>query len=612
MGGYQPIENYGVIGDCHTVALVGLNGSIDWLCFPKFDAPSVFGAILDDQKGGSFQLALADNEANWTSKQMYIPDTNILLTRFFGSDGLAELVDFMPVESDRQHTWNHRLVRRITSVRGELRFRMVCQPAFNYARDNHQVESHPQGVIFRSKDLTLGLSSDQQIEIQGTTGVCEFTLMPNETATFMLHRVEQGGQAEEALHEEEAERVFQDTVRYWRNWLSHCTYQGRWREYVNRSALVLKLLTFAPTGAIVAAPTTSLPEAVGQGRNWDYRYTWIRDASFTCYALLSLGFQEEAGRFMDWVNKRCRELDPKKGGLQIMYGIDGRHELKEDILDHLSGYKGSRPVRIGNAAYHQRQLDIYGELMDAVYLYNKYSEPLPYNMWTYLCELMNWLCCNWQKADSGLWEERSGDKYFVYSRFMGWVALDRALRIARNRGLPANLDHWQQTRDEIYHEVMNKGWSTKLNSFIQYYGSEILDASSLLMPIVKFMAPTDPRMISTLDNILKKLTYGSLVYRYRQGEGAGEGRHGQEGTFSLCSFWLVECLTLAGRLDEARLKLEKMFSYANHLGLYAEEIGTSGEMLGNYPQAFTHLGLISAVIKLDQALNKGKFNRNRN
>jgi GH15 family glucan-1,4-alpha-glucosidase len=393
-------------------------------------------------------------------------------------------------------------------------------------------------------------------------------------------------------------------MKFWRNWISKCTYEGRWREMVHRSALVLKLLTFAPTGAIVAAPTTSLPENIGGERNWDYRYTWIRDASFTCYALLSLGFETEATRFMGWVEARCRELDPKAGGLQIMYGIDGRHTLTETTLDHLSGYLNSRPVRVGNAAYKQLQLDIYGELMDSVYLYSKYASPLSYDQWTYLRGLMDWLCQNWQLPDSGLWESRAGNQHYVYSRVMIWVALDRALRLARQRGLPADTDVWKNTRDAVYEEIIAKGWNEKRKSFVQYYGSDVLDASNLLMPLVKFLGPTDPLMLSTLDRIQEELAFDALVYRYDVAKGAKDGLRGGEGTFCLCSFWLVECLTRAGRLEEARLKLEKMFSYANHLGLYAEEIGTSGEMLGNYPQAFTHLSLITAAYNLNRALDK--------
>lgn len=605
---YLPIENYGIIGDLHTAALVGTNGSIDWLCFPTFDSPSVFGAILDEAKGGFFRIYPL--EENVTVKQMYLPDTNILITRFFSEVGLAELTDFMPVESETEEVWNHKIVRRVSVIHGEFHFRLTCQPAFDYARATHTVEQFANGttIAFRSKDLSLSLCGRTPLKVEGSAATCEFKLAANQTANFELQRLAQDSEPAQQ-HEQfkqKIEDVFHSTVHFWRNWLAKCTYQGRWREMVYRSALVLKLLTYAPTGAIVAAPTTSLPEAIGAGRNWDYRYTWIRDASFSCYALMSLGFEQEAGRFMSWVAARCRELDPTKGGLQIMYGIDGRHALEEQTLDHLTGYKNSRPVRVGNAASQQLQLDIYGELMDAVFLYNKYGQVLSYNQWTYLRELMNWLCRNWQQPDDGLWEVRSGRQHFVYSRVMSWVALDRALRIANQRGLPADTELWAKTRNEIYEEIIAKGYNQKLGAFVQYYGSETLDACTLIMPVVKFLGPDDPLFTSTLDRILEKLTFDSLVYRYDLQKGATDGLTGQEGTFSLCSFWLIESLTKAGRLNDARLKLEKMLSYANHLGLFAEEIGRSGQMLGNYPQAFTHLGLINAVITLDKALNRGQ------
>jgi GH15 family glucan-1,4-alpha-glucosidase len=599
---YLPIENYGVVGDLHTVALIGLNGSVDWLCFPVFDSPSVFGAILDDNKGGRFQIYPDDGQVK--VKQMYLPDTNVLITRFFSPDGLAEITDFMPIDTDVNETWNHRLVRRVSVIQGSFKFNMVCQPAFDYARAEHTVVQHDEGVVFHSKDLSLGLASQLPLNIREKAAVCDFRLDCGQSTSFILHRVDSGGVCDQCFGNEELNVILKDTVKYWRDWLSNCTYEGRWREMVHRSALVLKLLTFAPTGAIVAAPTTSLPETIGGVRNWDYRYTWIRDASFTCYALLNLGFEAEAGRFMEWIEARCRELDPKAGGLQVMYGIHGEHKLTEYTLDHLSGYRNSKPVRIGNGAYNQLQLDIYGELMDAVYLYSKYALPLSYDQWTYLRDLMDWLCDNWQQPDSGLWESRAGKQNYVFSRVMTWVALDRALRLVRQRGLPANISLWEKTRNTVYEEIIDKGWNEKRQSFVQYYGSDVLDASNLLMPLVKFLGPTDPLMLSTLDRITEELTFDALVYRYDLEKGAEDGLEGREGTFCLCSFWLVECLTRAGRLDEARLKLEKMFSYANHLGLYAEEIGTSGEMLGNYPQAFTHLSLVTAAFNLDRALTR--------
>jgi GH15 family glucan-1,4-alpha-glucosidase len=600
--GYLPIGEYGVIGDLHTVALVGTNGSIDWLCLPNFDAPSIFAAILDDHKGGFFKISPIGE--NITVKQMYLPDTNILITRFFSDDSLAEITDFMPIESETTHTWNHQVIRRVSVVHGDFHFKLLCQPAFDYARAKHQVDRVENGVVFHSKDLSLALMSETPLKLEGHNAISDFTLKAGQSATFRLQWVQPRAKAIKALNEKEVEAVFQATIHFWRNWLAQCTYQGHWREVVYRSVLVLKLLTYAPTGAIIAAPTTSLPEAIGAERNWDYRYTWIRDASFSCYALLSLGFEMEAGRFMGWVEARCRELDPTKGGLQIMYGIDGRSELKEQTLDHLSGYQNSRPVRIGNAAATQLQFDIYGELMDAVFLYNKYGQVLSYHQWTYLRELMNWLCQHWQEPDDGLWEVRSGRQYFVYSRLMTWVALDRAIRIASQRGLPADNALWIKTRNQVYEEIIVKGWNKNLQAFVQYYDSNTLDACTLLMPTVKFLGPSDPLFTATLERILERLTFDSLVYRYDISKGATDGLTGREGTFSPCSFWLVESLTQVGKLNEARLKLEKMFSYANHLGLFAEEISTAGQMLGNYPQALTHLSLINAAVNLDKALER--------
>ncbi len=599
--GYLPIEDYGVIGDCHTVALVGRNGSIDWCCFPEFDSPSVFAAILDDARGGCFQIRPARDD--YSTRQMYLPDTNVLLTRFFSPEGMAEIADFMPIEADTHATWNHRIVRRLQVIHGEVRFRLVCRPAFNYARTEHTIEAQDHGVVFHTPALSLGLAAGVPLQVEGPAVTAQFTLRAGECAVFVLHRVAEGAGPEPALEDKDVRPIFEDTVAFWQNWLQHCTYRGRWREHVYRSALMLKMLISATHGSVVAAPTTSLPEVIGGVRNWDYRYCWIRDASFTIYALLNLGFHEEAGRFMNWVEARCRELDPHHGGLQIMYGLDGRHTLPEETLDHLSGYRDSRPVRIGNAAYKQRQLDIYGELMDSVYLYNKYARPLSYDQWTYLRALLDWLTKHWQEPDSGLWEVRSVDRPFVYSRFMTWVAFDRGIRIARQRGLPAGDADWKAARNAVYEEVMAKGWSDKVGSFVQYYGATTLDASNLLMPIVKFVGPTDPRMRATISRTLEQLTFDSLVYRYQLSNGADDGLPGQDGTFSLCSFWLVEALTRAGRLKEARLKLEKMFGYGNHLGLYAEEIGTTGQMLGNFPQAFTHLALINAAINLDRALD---------
>jgi GH15 family glucan-1,4-alpha-glucosidase len=604
---YQPIENYGIIGDLHSVALVGMDGSIDWLCLPSFDSPSVFAAILDDENGGRFKIAPTSD--NVTPKQLYWPDTNVLITRFFTPEGVAEVTDYMPIHVSMNGHGGHQLIRRIKVVRGEMNFRMECSPAFNYARDDHKTEITEGGAFFRSGQVSLGLATDVPLRAEDNRAVAEFSLREEQMAVFVLREIEAGADRGFSLSEREEEELFAQTVEYWRRWLSQCTYTGRWREMVQRSALTLKLLTYEPTGAIVAAPTTSLPEGVGGERNWDYRYTWIRDAAFTLYGLLRIGFTEEAEGFMGWLEDRCYE--PKSDGLlQLMYGIDGRTDLTEETLDHLEGYRGSRPVRIGNGAYDQLQLDIYGELMDAVYLYNKYGDPIWYELWTHLRGLIDWVCDNWQRKDEGIWEVRSGRQHSVYSKLMCWVAIDRGLRLADKRSFPADRERWLKVRDEIYEEIMEKGWSQERKAFVQSYDGDTLDASSLIMPLVFFVAPKGPRMLSTLDAINRPpkddgLVSNGLVFRYDVQKSA-DGLMGEEGTFNLCTFWLVEALTRAGRLEEARLIFEQMLGYANHLGLYAEEIGPSGEALGNFPQAFTHLTLISAAYNLDRALGKGR------
>jgi len=595
---YLPIAEHGVIGDLHSVALVGTDGTIDWYCPGRFDAPSVFASILDQDQGGFWRIAPAVPDG--TSKQLYFPDTNVLITRFLTPEGVVEMQDFMPV-SERGGEHRQRVIRRLMAVRGAMSLRLELEPRFDYGRGDHETHVFDGGVVFHAPGLSLALDSAVALARTERGVEAEFALREGETATFTLESVDET--YETHVHSEvETRELFERTVEYWRGWVRHCRYQGRWREMVYRSALTLKLLTYQPTGAIVAAPTTSLPEQLGGVRNWDYRYTWIRDAAFSLYALLTLGFTEEAEAFMDWLDARLTErMEGESGPLQIMYGIDGRSELPEVILDHLEGYRGSRPVRIGNGAADQLQLDIYGEMVDSVYLYNKHGQPLSHDAWMSVCRVIDWVLENWDRPDEGIWETRGGKKNFTYSRLMCWVAVERAIRVARQRGLPADLVKWMAARDAIYNQIMEKGWNEERGAFIQSYDSDVLDASNLLMPLVKFVAPTDPRWLSTLDAIKEELVSDSLVYRYNT-TAAPDGLEGDEGTFSICSFWYVEALARAGRVDEARLAFEKMLTYGNHVGLFAEEIGPTGEQLGNFPQAFTHLSLISAAVNLDRQL----------
>jgi GH15 family glucan-1,4-alpha-glucosidase len=594
---YLPIAEHGLIGDLRTVALVGTNGSIDWYCCPSFDAPSVFAGILDADRGGAFELAAAMPAK---TKQFYFPDTNVLITRFFTEDGLGEIQDFMPVgkacEANR-----HRLIRQVVCVRGSIPFRVRVAPRFGYGAQPHAVRMLDGAALFESEALSLALTATVPLECDDLDARAEFKLTQGESAVFAMDRV--GGEvAPRRCPHAEAEQEFTATVAFWRHWLSSSRYRGRWREMVHRSALTLKLLTYAPTGAIVAAPTTSLPEHIGGERNWDYRYLWVRDAAFCVYALLRLGFTGEAEAFMAFLTQRINQRgDGPSGPLQICYGIDGRTDLHERELPHLEGYQGSAPVRIGNAAADQLQLDIYGALIDSVYLYDKWGQPISSDQWDAVCALVDWTCGHWNQPDEGIWETRGGRKHFLYSRLMCWVAIERAIRMANRRGLPADLPRWRECRDEIYRQIMRRGWSATRQAFVQHEDGNVLDAAVLMMPLAKFISPTDPKWLSTLDALTEDLVSDSLVYRYDP-QASPDSLEGEEGTFSICSFWYVEALTRAGRLEEARLAFEKMLSYANHLGLYAEEISHTGEQQGNFPQAFTHLALISAAFNLDRAL----------
>ena len=608
---YQPIENYRIIGNMRTVALVGMNGSIDWYCYPHFDSPSIFGAILDENKGGRFQICPVGDEVR--QKQLYLPSTNILVTRFLLQEGIAELEDFMPVGLPDDSRWYRHLYRRIRCVRGTVRISVKCCPAFDYGRQSHETQLDVNGAIFSSGGMNIGLCGAVPLKHDGQGGVvAEFRLDEGQSRTFILRVHEPTDCLPCPPTEAEAEELFRMTVGYWQKWVSSCTYHGRWREQVHRSALALKLLTFEPTGAIVAAPTTSLPEVIGGVRNWDYRYTWLRDAAFTVYGFLRLGFTREAAGFISWIENYASKHFHPSVPLPPLLTIEGDHEIPEQTLDHWEGYRKSAPVRVGNAAGSQFQSDVYGELMDSFYLYNKYVSPISYDMWVKIRRRLDWICENWQRPDAGIWEMRNREEHFVYSKVMNWVALDRGARLADKRALPTDREKWIRERDLIYEDVMTTGWNDERRAFSQYYGTDHLDASLLIMPLVFFMAPNDPRMLNTIARILESprnggLVSDSLVYRYPPQSGI-DGLPGEEGTFNMCSFWLVEALTRAGKtvpekLEQARLLFERMLGYANHLGLYAEQTGPQGESLGNFPQAFTHLALISAAFNLDRVLD---------
>jgi GH15 family glucan-1,4-alpha-glucosidase len=598
---YLPIEHHGVIGDLHTVALVGIDGTIDWLCLPYFDSPSVFAAILDENRGGHFRIAAVSEEAR--RRQMYLPDTNVLLTRFLTPDGVGEIVDFMPIHPVRRTKKHedHEIVRLVRGVRGAIPFHMECRPAFNYGREGARVGRTPAGVRFRARGKVLDLLTTENVRVRDGGAVSEFVLSEGSEVPFVLRQAGDSKPSRPSDLLGQSHEAFRETVHFWQSWIAGAHYAGRWREMVKRSCLTLKLLTFAPSGAIVAAPTTSLPEQIGGERNWDYRYAWVRDAAFTLYGLIRVGFSEEAEAFVNFLEARYRELDPE-GGLNVLYGIDGRSEVPEQILKHLEGYRGSSPVRIGNAASEQLQLDITGELIDSVYLYNKYCRPISHDVWSTVRKLSDWVCEHWQEKDHGIWEVRGRRRDFTFSKMMCWVALDRASRLSLKRSLPADRERWLNSRDKIYETIMTKGYSAKKRSFVQYLKSDVLDASMLLAPLVKFVAPTDPRMLGTLDAISRELVWDNLVRRYDP-RTVPDGIAGEEGTFSMCTFWLAEALARAGRLEDARLTFEKMLGYANHLGLYSEEIGPTGEALGNFPQAFTHLALISAAFNISRALD---------
>jgi GH15 family glucan-1,4-alpha-glucosidase len=585
------IEDHAAIGDLSTLALVAKDGTIDFMCWPHFDSPSIFAALLDPGKGGHY--ALAPDIANARILQMYLPDTNVLLTRWLGEEASAEVVDIMPVtEQDCQG--GTRLIRRVTATRGRITLRLHCAPRFDYARSKVTASIEDGAAWFRPYGgPALRLSGPAEFRIEDGDVVATMVLNTGEKADFVLDNGEEAPMDRHGIEE-----IQRHTTRFWQAWARQSTYRGRWRDMVTRSSLVLKLMTSRRHGSILAAGTFGLPEAPGGERNWDYRATWIRDASFTVYALMRLGYMKEAEAFQEWVSARARESDAG-GHLRIMYGMDGHSSLDEQNLDHLAGYGGARPVRIGNGAAVQEQLDIYGELLDSVYLSNKYGHAISHDDWQGVRRVVDHVCQEWRSPDAGIWEMRSEPREYLHSRLMCWVAVDRALRLATKRSLAAPFEQWRAVRNEIHDDIWANFWNEDLGHFVQCKGGTDLDGALLMMPLVRFVSARDPRWLATLDAISHSLSDDGLTYRYH----GDDGLAGQEGAFAACSFWYVECLARAGRLEQAQFVFEKMLNYANHVGLYAEEFSMRGTFLGNFPQAFTHLALISAAVYLDRELD---------
>ncbi|HLT09439.1 MAG TPA: glycoside hydrolase family 15 protein, partial [Micromonosporaceae bacterium] len=506
MDGYPAIEDHGLIGDLQTAALVSTEGIVDWYCAPRFDSPSIFASLLDRQRGGYFQIA--PDGVDYVTKQLYLPGTPILITRFLSADGVGEVIDFMPVAggsvaggpiAGSRATDQHRLVRMVQVVRGQMRFRFECHPRFNYGRDEHEVQLTAEGAAFHSPTASLYLSParqenrvvrDEDIRIVDGGVHATADLSVGDIGGVVMETSRDGRPA--PTSPQGILRLFEETRDFWRAWIGRSRYRGRWREMVERSAITLKLMTYAPTGALVAAPTAGLPEQIAGERNWDYRYTWIRDASFSVYALLGLGFTDEAQAFGHWLSERIGHAVEREAPLQIMYRIDGSPDLSEEVLDHLEGYKGSRPVRIGNGAATQLQLDIFGEAMDSVYLADAHSVQMSHESWIKAANLVDWLCEHWDQPDDGIWETRGGRQDFTFGRLMSWVAFDRAIRMAQRRGRPADLGRWTNMRDMVYRQIMERGFHPKRDAFVQHFGTDVLDASLLYMPLVGFIAPSDP------------------------------------------------------------------------------------------------------------------------
>ncbi len=590
------IDDHGVIGDCETLALVSNLGDIDWMCWPRADAPSLFGSLLDPDAG---RWSIQPESATHRTQQFYLSETNVLVTRFQTEDGIVEIDDAMAMDGPQ------RLVRRVRCVRGSVSVRSEFVPRPDYARAAVDWDSDTDGVTLQTDSLRLRLRASAELTLDRDAGLvtCAERLDEGDELAFDLAAADTDRDVDDDT--EVAEHVaatVTETIDYWKLWTAGGTYRGRYRSAVERSALALKLLTNRSTGGMLAAGTTSLPEHIGGERNWDYRFVWIRDAAFTVYALLEIGHDAEADAFIGWLVDRVDECDQADGSpLTPVYDLDGNARIGEHELDW-RGYENSRPVRIGNAAADQFQLDIYGELIDSLYIFDRRSRGLSLDTWDKIRLIVDYVIDRWREPDDGMWEIRSEPQRHTASILMCWVAVERAIRMAEFRGRPADLVAWRRARDEMHDTIRTEGWNDELGAFTQTLGGDTLDASILLAPLVKFVDGRDPRWTSTLDAVVEHLAHGPLVDRYdtdRYDDGLTCG----EGSFTICSFWLVEALARAGRVEEARRSFDQLLGYANPVGLFSEQIGPSGRQLGNTPQALTHLALISAAVALDEALD---------
>ena len=600
-GLYRPISDYGLISEMHSCALVSKEGSIDWCCFPRFDSAAIFSRILDWHNGGYFQITPRGVRS---VNRRYLPGTNVLETTFETDTGVAKLTDFMPVhphslpEEPLEVGAGHQVMRILECVSGSVRFTVDCRPRFDYGTIvPHVVLNSPHSGFAHGGADAVSVYCSAPLREADNGFHSEGLLRRGDKLYAAVTYRSHFSHSSEALDEGEPQRALDETVRFWREWSDRCTYQGEHRDDVLRSALTLKALTYAPSGGLVAAATTSMPEAIGGPRNWDYRFTWIRDATFALYSLYIIGYTDAARAFKEWLEWSTAG---RADDLQIMYGLGGERRLTEIELPQLEGYRQSRPVRIGNAAYSQFQLDVYGEVLDSAHLYRKFVGEMDPEYWQYLRQVVDFVIEHWREPDDGIWEVRSEPQQFVFSKVWCWVALDRAIKIARALGLPGDIERWRRVRAEIKEDVLANGYDAQRGVFVQSYGSKVLDAANLMLPLVGFIRADDPRMRSTIQAIERELmSPQGHVYRYK---GLDDGLGGDEGTFTICTFWLADDLLALGEIGRARVLIDRLRGCGNDLGLLSEEIhGETGEMLGNFPQAFSHMALINTAVQLQKA-----------